>query len=564
MDAQEKIALIKDVCQRAFIYVGIFSCIVNILMLTVPLYMMQIFDRVLASRSYDTLIYLTLIAVGALLVLGLLDIARSRVLIRISHWLDNQLSPLALTKSADEILQGGQYASQSLQDISTIKRFLSSSAIFTVFDSPWIPIYLLVVFLIQPLLGFIVTIGAVILFLFALANDSLTKTPLKLINQQNIINQRHIEKTLSNAEVIQAMGMLPHVIKKWFGENEKILHLQTSIGDLTNLILSASKFIRLALQLSVLGVGTFLALHNQVTTGGMIACSIIGARALAPIEQAIGIWKQWKDLQRAYDRLREYLLRPNPRGEGIKLPKPTGNIVVKNLTYVPPGYKKPIIYDINFQLAPGEVLSLIGSSGAGKSTLARLLLGIWQPTDGAARLDGANVFEWARHQFGNEVGYLPQDIDLFDATIRENISRMQEADDESIIAAAKLAGAHELILQFPGGYDFNIKNFNLSGGQRQRIALARAMYGNPCLLVLDEPNASLDPDGEAALHNAIKTAKSAGKTIIVISHRFDLIEHSDKVMMLSQGMIRLYGPRDQVLNELQKNARKQAPQNDRK
>lgn len=553
-DAKDKIALIKKACLNAFVYVGIFSCIVNLLMLTIPIYMLQIFDRVLASHSYDTLIYLTLIALGALMVLGLLDIARSRILIRVSHWLDNQLSPFALIKSADETLQGGQYASQSLRDIGSIRKFLSGAAIFALFDAPWVPLYLAVVFLLQPILGIITTCGAIILFIFALLNDALTKAPLALANQQNMLNQRHIEKTLVNAEVIQAMGMLTSVIQKWFSDNQKVLSWQTTISDRSNLILSISKFVRLALQLSILGVGALLVIKNQVTAGAMIACSIIAARALAPIEQTIGIWKQWTDVKRAYHRLGAYLLQPDPRGTGMELPKPIGNISVENLTYVPPGSKKPIIYNINFQLAPGEVLSLIGPSGAGKSTLARLMLGIWKPSSGAARLDGANVYEWARDQFGKEVGYMPQDVDLFDATIRDNISRMQEADDASVIAAAKLAGAHELILQFPGGYDFRVGTFNLSGGQRQRIALARALFGDPCFIVLDEPNASLDPDGEMALNNAIKSAKELGKTVVIISHRFDLLQHADKIMMLNQGVIRMYGPRDNVLAELQKQA----------
>lgn len=560
-DAKDKIALIKKACLDAFVYVGIFSFIVNLLMLTVPLYMLQIFDRVLASHSYDTLIYLTLIAMGALMVLGLLDIARSRILIRVSHWLDNQLSPFALIKSADETLQGGQYAAQSLRDIGSIRKFLSGATIFALFDSPWVPLYLAVVFLLQPILGIITTCGAITLFIFALLNDLLTKTPLAIANQQNMLNQRRIEKTLVNAEVIQAMGMLESVIKQWFSENQKVLSWQTIISDRSNLILSISKFVRLALQLFILGVGAMLVIQNQVTAGAMIACSIIAARALAPIEQTIGIWKQWTDVKRAYSRLGAYLLQPDPRGTGMELPKPVGNISVENLTYVPPGSKKPIIYNINFQLAPGEVLSLIGPSGAGKSTLARLMLGIWKPTGGAARLDGANVYEWARDQFGREVGYMPQDVDLFDATIRDNISRMQEADDASVIAAAKLAGAHELILQFPGGYDFRIGTFNLSGGQRQRVALARALYGDPCFIVLDEPNASLDPDGEAALNNAIKSAKNLGKTMVIISHRFDLIQHADKIMMLNQGVIRMYGPRDNVLAELQKMGQNQAGEN---
>ncbi len=558
----EKLAAIKKAATKSFLFVGIFSFFVNILMLTVPLYMLQIFDRVLAGHSADTLIYLSLIAIGALLVLGLLDLSRSRVLVRISHWLDNQLGAQALGKGPDDMLTGGNYASQSLRDIATVRGFLSGPSIFSLFDSPWVPFFLLIVFLLHPLLGMIATIGAVLLFILALVNEILTAGLLMMASQQQMKNQYAVDKTLLNSEAIQAMGMLPNIVVKWFHDNEKVLNLQSLASDRAGLILSISKFTRLATQLLILGMGAYLVIKNQLTPGSMIAGSIIASRALAPIEQTIGTWKQWKAARRSYDRLRQYFLSASARGEGMELPKPKGSIKVENITYMPPGTRKPIIYGVDFQLDSGDILALIGPSGSGKSTLARLMLGIWKPVTGVARLDGANTFEWERTQFGEHVGYLPQNVDLFNGTIRENIARMKEGDDEAVINAAKQAGAHELILKFPGGYDFNIDTFTLSGGQRQRIALARAFYGNPCFIVLDEPNASLDNDGDIALSNAIAEAKNRNTTMVLISHRPNLVQYADKIMILNQGRVQSFGPRDEILQQLQQNKQRMSETNE--
>jgi len=558
----KQVNLMRQASYKSFIAVAAFSLLVNILMLTVPLYMLQIFDRVLASHSTETLIYLTIIAVVALLVLGMLDVARSRVLVRVGRWLDNQLGPLALNKAPDEVLQGGVYASQSLRDIASIRGFLSSPSIFALFDAPWVPVYLLVVFFLHPLLGIIIAVGVIILFCLALLNENLTSKILAQANQQHLSNTQNVDRTLMNSEVIQSMGMLPQIVKRWFTENESILSLQSLASDRGGLILSISKVFRLWLQLGMLGTGAYLVIQNEITPGVMIAASIIGARALAPIEQTIGTWKQWKATRRAYARLMQYFQQHSKRGKGMELPEPLGKIKVENITYIPPGTKNPIIQGINFALEPGEVLALIGPSGSGKSTLARLMLGIWKPFSGAARLDGADVYEWERTQFGKKVGYLPQNVDLFSGSIKENIARLSESDDESVIQAAKMAGAHELILQLPGGYDFDINMFNLSGGQRQRIALARAFYGNPCFIILDEPNSNLDREGEDALVAAIENAKKKQTTMVIISHREPLVQYAHKVMILSQGRVQAYGPRDEVLASLQEHLQKEQQKGD--
>jgi len=550
-DKIPKLKSILAACRTAFIYVGIFSFFVNLLMLTVPLYMLQIFDRVLASQSIETLGYLTLIAIGALLVLGLLDVVRSRILVRVSHWLDGQLSPLAMMRSADEQLRGGQYSTRSIGDIVNIRQFLASPAIFFLFDAPWIPVFIFVVYLLHPVLGILLTIGAILLFLLALLNEIATRDTLAEANIQNTKNSLYLNKAMNNAEAIQAMGMLRSISNRWFEGNSIVLYLQKKASDRSATILSFSKFLRMALQLSILGLGAYFVIQNQLTPGGMIAASIIAARALAPIEQAIGSWKQWVSTRYAYQRLKEYLEKTQPRVVSIQLPEPSGHLQVQNLTYFPMGSRKPILQGVNITLPPGEVLALIGPSGSGKSTLARLMLGVLPPSHGAVRLDGASVYEWEREDFGRFVGYLPQDVELFSGTVRDNIARMSEGSDEAVVEAAKLVGAHEMILHLDNGYNFDSSGFNLSGGQRQRVALARAFYGDPRLIILDEPNSSLDSVGDAALSAAVEKARERNITIVLISHRPNLVQHADQVVILNEGRVQLQGPRDEVLQQVQ-------------
>lgn len=545
-----------EACRRSFAYVGIFSCLVNILMLTIPIYMLQIFDRVLASQSYETLIFLSIIAIFSLLVLGLLDVARAKILIRVSHWLDNALSPFALSLSADALLQGNHYGRQSLRDIATLRTFLSGTSIFALFDAPWSPVYLFVIFLLHPVLGVIATVGAIILFVIALYNELSTRVPLGIANVQSIKTQQRIDSTLNNAEVIQAMGMLPGIIQKWFHENEIVLKLQSLASDRSAQLLSVAKFFRMVLQLTILGVGAFFVIEYELTPGGMIAASILMARALAPVEQAIGAWKQWVSARQAYYRLKDYMSKDSPRGEKMALPKPSGHLVIENMTYVAPGTTTPILRNLNFEVKPGETLVIIGPSGAGKSTLARLMLGILKPSFGCVRLDGADVFSWDRTNFGQHVGYLPQDVDLFNGTVKENIARMGEASDEAVIAAATLARAHQMILHLPGGYEAIVDGFSLSGGQRQRIALARAFFGEVKFVVLDEPNSSLDDEGDHALLETIQAAREKNITIVLVTHRPSVIQYADTILVLNQGRMQTIGPKAEVIEQLRMAASK--------
>ncbi|NKB46288.1 MAG: type I secretion system permease/ATPase [Legionellales bacterium] len=546
--------------RRAFYIVGFFSLFVNLFMLTTPIYMLQLFDRVLASQSYDTLIFLTIIAVTALLVLALVDIARSRVMIKVSQWLDNYLSPTALAQSADEILRGSSYHQQSLRDIATVRQFLSGAGIFALFDAPWVPMYLIVIFLMHPLLGILSTVGAIVLFALALLNEIKTREPLAAANFQAIQTQQQIDATMRNAEVIQAMGMMPSIVKNWFQDNEKVLSLQALASRRSGVILSISKFMRLTLQLAILGAGAVLVINNVITPGAMIAASILMARALSPVEQAISTWKSLVAARQAYYRLQSYFSHYSPRTAGIKLPKPRGILTLENVYFVPKTSSRPIINQVALRINPGEVVALIGPSAAGKSTLARMMVGALKASAGSVRLDGADVYSWDRVDFGRYVGYLPQDVELFTGTVRENIARLSDdIDDEAVIKAAQLAGMHELILHFPDGYNTFISGggYVLSGGQRQRIALARALYKQPQLVILDEPNSNLDHEGDHALARAVDYMKQQGCSVVVISHRPSIVQVADRVVVLNDGQIQMAGPRDEILAKLNQLAAEQ-------
>lgn len=539
--------------RRAFYFVIVFSCFVNVLMLTVSLYMLQIFDRVFASHSYDTLIYLTIIAIFAIAILAILDYLRSRILLFISHWLDVKMSPEALRRSIDNLLHGDSYAPQSLRDITVVRTFLSGYGMISLLDSPWVPIYLFVIFLLQPILGIVAVIGAVLLFTLAVINEKRTRDLSLEVNAKGQKIQTQVSATLKNAETIQAMGMLSSIIQRWLTENEEILKLQVDLNQKSGSIIAISKFSRLAIQICMLGVGAYLVIQNELTAGAMIAASIILSRALAPIEQAITVWNQFMTARQAYDRLNRYFQVPEQRRGDISLPRPKGYLSVENVSFVPPGSKQYILRNIQFTLAPGEVLAITGPSAAGKTSLARLLVGAYPPTLGNVRLDDADVFAWERTDLGQYMGYLPQYIELFKGTVKENIARMRiDPPNDEIIKAGQNAFAHEMILRLPDGYDTPIteSSMNLSAGQRQRIALARAFYGNPQLIVLDEPNSNLDNEGEMALLKAISKAKEEKKTIIFIAHRSAMIGVADKILVLKEGQMLAFGPTKEVIEKL--------------
>jgi len=539
-------------CRFVLLAVAVVSLFVNVLMLTVPLYMLQIYGRVLVSRSEETLIYLSIAAVGALLVVASLDYTRSRILAHLSAWLENRLGPEVLPPAISQQLQSQTYGVQALRDVSQVRQFVASPGIFSLFDAPWVPVYLFVIYLLHPVLFTIAVIGAVILFSLAVANELATRKPLKAANAQNVQALRKTAAAARNAEVIEAMGLMPGITRRWLSDNQSALQQQMLASDRAGLILTASKFSRLVLQVTMLGVGGYLVLRYELTPGGMIAGSIILSRALQPVEQAIGTWKSLLAARSAYSRLDTFMTQMQQRPAEMSLPQPQGHLNVEKVVITPPGGQKPVLKGVSFALAAGESLAIIGPSAAGKSTLARLIVGAWRPNHGAVRLDGADVYSWERVDFGRHVGYLPQDVELFEDTIEDNIARLGEPDPTAVVAAARQAGVHEMILRLPDGYRTQIGEGGalLSGGQRQRIGLARAFFGGPRLIVLDEPNASLDSEGEDDLLRAMAMLKSDNATVVLIAHRPSMVSQVDKILFLRDGVIETFGPREEVLPQL--------------
>lgn len=529
-----------------------FSMVINVLVLTTSFYMMQVFDRVLTSQSTDTLLYLTIIAVGALAVLAALELVRGRIMSRIGMWFEARLTSEGLQRAVEATLTGKEYRTEVLRDLANIRHFFSGPGILNLFDVPWLFIYLIIIYLLHPVLGHLTLIGAVILTILAWLNDRITQRNLNEANSLGQKTMRRAEAAVHNAEVVDVMGMLPGLVRRWRSENDHVQALSLQAADLSGSITAISKFVRLVLQILVLGIGAKLALDREMTAGAMIAGSIIISRALAPIESAIGNWRSVISVRQTYKRLCKVYSVPLLRSHALQLPKPEGHLKVEGVSYLLSGHKVPIIKGISFDIKPGTVTAIVGPSAAGKSTLARLCVGAYPPSHGNVRLDGADVFLWERHDFGKYVGYLPQDVELFSGTVRENISRLMEAAPEKVVEAAQLAGAHQMILRLANGYETEIGEGGafLSGGQRQRIALARAVFGNPQFVVLDEPNSSLDAEGEEALNGAILHLKQRGATVLVIGHRPGILQHVDTIIVMRDGRIEMVGPRSEVLAKI--------------
>lgn len=556
-NAQEnalKVAL--KACKGSFISVGFFSFFVNALMLVPSFYMLQVYGRVVTSGSISTLVMLTLIMTVLMLTMGALEWVRSRVMVRVSTKLDVLLSPDVYRASFKRALDsGGMDASaQPLNDLTGLRQFLTGNGLFAFFDAPWLPIYVGVMFLFHPWYGWIAIASAIVLLLLAIANERLTGKSIAEANKQNIAANLHTNKTLRNAEVIESMGMLQTLMGRWGLRQRKVLMLQSEASDNGGMITSLSKSFRMLIQSLILGVGAYLAVQHEITPGLMIAGSILLGRALAPIDLIIGSWKGFIAARSQYARLNEMLDQQQAEPQRMSLPAPEGNVQVESLIVAAPGSKTPILRNITFAAPAGAVVGIIGPSASGKSTLARALLGVWAPQHGVVRLDGADINNWDKQELGPYVGYLPQDIELFEGSISENIARFGEINPEKIVQAAKTAGVHEMVLQLPEGYDTVIgaTGVNLSGGQRQRIGLARAIYGTPRLIILDEPNSNLDEVGERALAAAIQQLKATGATIFVITHRTNILGQLDRLMVMTGGAIAMYGPRDQVMAELNK------------
>ncbi|XLZ69834.1 type I secretion system permease/ATPase [Massilia sp. SR12] len=547
--------------KRTFYTVGVFSAIINLLALVPSLYMLQVYDRVLASRNEITLLMLTLMMLGGFAFMGGLELIRSYVLIRVGAKFDMEMNKRVYTAAFEANLKSaGGNAGQALIDLTNLRQFLTGNALFAFFDAPWFPIYLIVIFVFEPTLGLFSLVGTVVLVALAFINEKVTHKPLAEANNMAIVANNLATNNLRNAEVIESMGMLPNLMGRWFKLHSKFLHLQAEVSEKAGLIGSITKFFQMSLQSLVLGFGALLVLENKISPGMMIAASILVGRALAPVQQLIAVWKSWASTRSAYERLNK-LLEDNPAREaGMELPKPQGNLSVEGVTAAPPRVTTPILKGVSFNIQSGDVLGVIGPSGSGKSTLARLLVGVWPALMGKVRLDSADIYQWNKAELGPHIGYLPQDIELFGGTISENIARFGEVDPEKVVEAAMRAGVHDMILHFPKGYDTPLGDggAGLSGGQKQRLGLARAMYGDPSMLVLDEPNSNLDDVGEMALVKAIQDLRSRGKTIVLITHRTSVIGATNKLLLLRDGAVSAFGPTKDVLQAIQEQNQKAA------
>ena len=545
------VASVRRGVRGAVLAAGLFSLGVNLLMLTVPLYMLQIFDRVLNSRSLDTLLALSIVAMGALVTLGLLDAVRSFVFVRLGGWLERKLGSHVLAGSVVTAGAGGGASVQGLRDLTTVRTFVASPGMNALLDAPWIPIFLAVIFLLHPMLGWLALAGALFLLSLACINELATRRPLLRAGDATIQATQKAEAAVHNADVVAAMGMAPALVTRWHRQSGAALDQQLRIAGRNASITSLSKFVRLSLQLGVLGVAATFVIAGELTAGAMIAASILMGRALAPVDLAIGTWRSAVGALGAYHRVIRQLAGSDADQIRTELPVPTGHLTVEGITYVYAEQSEPIIRNVGFALEPGESLGLIGPAAAGKTTLARLLIGNLIPRFGHVRLDGADMSQLSTDRRNRHIGYVPQDVELFGGTVRENIARLREADD-GVVAAAQLVGAHDMILRLPQGYETEIGpgGAALSGGQRQWIALARAVYGDPRLLVLDEPNANLDADGEAALLRALQALKDRGVTVVVIAHRPSVLQQVDKVLLLRQGGVQLFGSRAEILPRL--------------
>src|SRR3954471_24174551 len=539
-------------CRKQFLLVGLFSGVVNLLQLTTSIYMMQVFDRVLATRILDTLLYLSIIAVVAVMVLALLEAVRGQIMQRIATWVEHRVAPEGFVRAIESTLRGRPYRMEALRDLAVCRGFLGSPGALSLYDVPWVPIYLAFIFMLHPVMGCIALGGAVILFGLTLTSELSTSKLLREANTAAMNSQRRAESISRNAEVIDSMGMLPAVIARGRASVAAMTVPQQRAADRAAMLVAATKFFRLAVQIAILGVGAYLVLQQELTSGASIAGSIIMGRALAPVEQLIGGWKQLVQARQSFRRLQVFLTQPRLRPAGMLLPEPTGRLTVERVSYAFPGRDMALIKGVNFTLSPGESLAIIGPSAAGKTTLIRLLMGTLPPFAGTVRLDGADVYQWMREDFGRHVGYLPQDVELFDWTVFSNIARLADADPAAVYEAAKLAGCHEMILRLPNGYDTQIGDGGQppSGGQRQLVGLARAMFGRPKLIVLDEPNSNLDGDAEARLIQALERLKEQDTTVVLVSHRPTLVQGVDKVLLLKDGTLEMFGPRVEVLKRL--------------
>ena len=535
--------------------VALISACVNLLMLAVPLYMMQIFDRVLTTSHIDTLIVLTAMVAGALVVFGLLDALRGRILARVGVWLEGELgAPVLSGAVADALRVGGGVSAQGLRDLAAVRSYVGGPSVTPLFDAPWAPAFLAVVFLIHPVLGWIGIGGAALLALCAVANDLATRTRISAANDAQASALNEADAAVRNADTIAAMGMLPALIRRGERTASDGLRRQVAASDIASAISSLAKTLRFGLQVAMLGVGAYLVIGSELSPGGMIAASIVLARGLAPVEQSIGGWRAFVSAKAAWRRLSDLSRRDTAPAAGTVLPRPSGVLELDGVGYAPPGRRAAVLRGVSLRVEAGEMLGIVGPSGAGKTTLVRLIVGSLAPTVGHVRLDGADMATWPAADRGRHVGYMPQTIELFTGTVRDNIARLGEASDEAVVAAAELAGAHRTVLDLDAAYETRIGEGGvpISGGQRQRIGLARAVFGHPALIVLDEPNAHLDGDGEWALIRALEGLRARGATVVLVAQRAPVMVKADRIVVIRDGTVARYGPADEVLDELRR------------
>ena len=550
-------------CKMAFIVTFLFSLGANILTLISSVYVLQVLDRVLGSNNLHTLAMLTLLVVCIHLTHSLIQVARSFTLIKVGEWLDEKISPKLFAHAIEAAaMRQSMGASQSMREFSNIRSFLTSYGINSLFDAPWAVIYIAVAFLIHPALGWITVLGCALMLFMAVLNAYSINSSLAKSSEFNVKSHYMADIATRNAETVQAMGLMKNVRAIWHDLNSKSMEKQSVASYRNGIISNSTRFFRTILSVSMTAVGAYFVVTTggqEMTGGKMIMGSIITGKALAPFDQAIEVWKQVSNAIKSYTKINSSFQRSeNMAREGISIPDPKGQLSAENVFYAPPPSKpgeqpKYVLKGLNFVLPPGKSLAIIGPSGAGKSTLARLLVGIWKPTAGNVRLDNADVFNWNRDDFGQHIGYLSQNVELFIGSIKENIGRLdKKADPKEIIRAAKLAGAHEMISKFPQGYetDIGLAGSTLSGGQKQRVGLARAFYGDPKLIVLDEPNSNLDEKGEQALVKTVTESTQNGKSVVIISHRPSILAFVDMIMVLQNGMIVAYGPKDEVMAKL--------------
>jgi ATP-binding cassette subfamily C protein EexD len=557
----DKSALYKALAlsRKSFVSTAVFSFFIKFLMLAPVIYMLEVYDRVLASSSESTLLMMTLLLIFLFIVMGSLEWVRSQVMIITGSRLERILGPRVFNSVFGQTLAtgGSTMTTQPLNDLLTLRHFLAGAALLTLFDAPWMPIYIAVMYLFHPTMGVVAAFSALLLIILAVLYEKTVRQDLKDAGTLNRKSSEEIQRNLRNAEVIEAMGMLPKIRERWAVKHTQMINLQTRSSKRGGLITTISKTFRTLMQSLMLGIGAYLAIQGEISGGAVIAGSLLLGRALAPIDQLINSWQSFINARDAYGRLNELLESLPEKKEVMRLPPPKGRVTFKDAMVKPVGANKALLSNITFEIEPGTTVAVIGPSAAGKSTLVRTILGLYTTESGSVRLDGAELKQWDREYLGEHIGYLPQDVELLDGTVSENIARFGEVDADKVIQAARAASIHNMILGLEEGYDTLVSANLLSAGQRQRIGLARALYGLPKLIVLDEPNSNLDVEGEQALAAAIKLLKARGSTLIIVTHRNNILEMVDKVLLLSNGQMGMYDTPAKVASMLQGMAAKQ-------